>query len=292
MIQGHCLCGDIQWEHAGKPLLMSSCHCSVCRKTLGSAFTMEVVAGSEGYRLVRGDERIRSYQTSPGFLRPFCSRCGSPLPIEAPGGNFIAMPAGCVEGDPGLRPSSHVFVASKAPWHEISDDLRRFDAYPANVDLPVVERPRSTKPREGAVRGSCHCGLVAYEIEGELGDILYCHCGRCRKAHGTAYASILLLAETQFRWLCGEDLVQRYKVPEAQRFTHCFCRTCGSSLPEVHPGQGVVAKIGTLDDDPGVRAGCHIFTGSKAVWDEISDELPQYEEYPTPRSPDGTDKRA
>ena len=92
--------------------------------------------------------------------------------------------------------------------------------------------------------------------------------------------------------MCGEDLVQRYKVPEAQRFTHCFCLTCGSRLPEVHPGQGVVARIGTLDDDPGVRARCHIFTGSKAVWDEIVDELPQYEEYPTSPSSDGTDKRA
>ncbi len=292
MIQGRCLCGDVRWEHAGKPLFMGSCHCGICRKTLGSAFTMEVIAKSEGYRLVRGDECIASYESSPGFHRPFCSRCGSPLPIEPPDGNFIVMPAGSLEGDPGLRPSMHVFVADKAAWDEITDDLQCFDAYPPNLGSPVVERTRSTEPREGAARGSCLCGRIAYEIDGELGDILYCHCGRCRMAHGTTYASILLIAETQFRWLRGEDLVQRYKVPEAVRFTHCFCRTCGSSLPEVHPGHGVVARIGTLDDDPGVRAGGHIFTGSKAVWDEIADELPQYEETPPPTPSHRTVKRA
>ena len=67
MIQGRCLCGDIQWEHAGKPLFMGSCHCSICRKTLGSAFTMEVIANSEGYQLTRGHERIASLRLDVNF---------------------------------------------------------------------------------------------------------------------------------------------------------------------------------------------------------------------------------
>jgi hypothetical protein len=28
------------------------------------------------------------------------------------------------------RPGAHIFVASKAPWHTITDDLPRFDEYP------------------------------------------------------------------------------------------------------------------------------------------------------------------
>ena len=36
--------------------------------------------------------------------------------------------------------------------------------------------------------GSCLCGDVRYEIQGELSDILVCHCENCRKHHGTAAA--------------------------------------------------------------------------------------------------------
>jgi hypothetical protein len=39
--------------------------------------------------------------------------------------------------------------------------------------------------------------------------------------------------------------------------------------------------IGILDDDPGGRPICHVFTGSKAPWFEITDALPQYEAFPT-----------
>jgi hypothetical protein len=182
-----------------------------------------------------------------------------------------------------VRLSAHIFVASKAPWHEITDELPRFDAYPPGMDNPVVERSRTTDARAGAVRGSCLCGGIAYEIEGELPLFLNCHCSRCRKARGTDYTSLLLVEESSFRWLRGEELVESYKLPEAWRFKHCFCRVCGSSLPEVHPGQ-VVVPAGTLDDDPGVGVSCHVFTGSKAPWCEITDDLPQFEEYPTDAS--------
>ena len=37
------------------------------------------------------------------------------------------VPAGGIDEDPGHRPIVHIFVKYKAPWHEISDDLPRFD---------------------------------------------------------------------------------------------------------------------------------------------------------------------
>jgi hypothetical protein len=38
--------------------------------------------------------------------------------------------------------------------------------------------------------------------------------------------------------------------------------------------------MGSLDDDPGLRPQAHIFVGSKAIWYEIADDLPQFAEYP------------
>ncbi|MEE8558515.1 MAG: GFA family protein [Myxococcota bacterium] len=281
MIRGSCLCGDVTWEYSGTPQFIGTCHCSMCRKTHGAASATVLGGTPDGLRVLAGEDGITTYLSSKGVKRPFCSRCGSPVPGEPEEGqSMMMMPAGCLDDDPGIRLSAHIFVASKAPWHEITGQAPRFDAYPPGVGGAVVERTRSTEPREGAVRGSCLCGDLAYEIEGDLPLFLNCHCSRCRKARGTEYASLLLIEAKQFRWLRGQEGLESYKVPGALRFKHCFCRVCGSSLPEVHPQQ-VVVPAGTLDDDPGTRPGCHIFTGSKASWFEITDELPQYEEYPT-----------
>jgi hypothetical protein len=250
----------------------------MCRKVHGAAFATYVGASGEGFRWIQGNKRVRRYESSRGFHRSFCSRCGSVVAGDATEGR-VFMPAGCLDDDPGTRPLAHIFVASKAPWHEISDDLPRFEAYPPGFGQPVLEGPPEPAGREGVVRGSCLCSGVAYEIEGALEVIRNCHCSRCRKARSAAHASNLFPDPTRFRWIGGEELVESFKLPEAERFTSCFCGLCGSSLPRV--GQGyIVVPAGTLDDDPGVREGLHIFCGSKAPWYEITDALPQFDEYP------------
>jgi hypothetical protein len=174
---------------------------------------------------------------------------------------------------------AHVFAASKAPWHEITDDLPRFDAFPPDYGPAPVDRPPLPPGPEGTIRGSCLCSGVAYEIDGPIQEIRNCHCSRCRKARGAAHASNLFVEPERFRWIRGKDLLESFHVPEAKRFRSCFCRVCGSSLPRTGL-EYVVVPAGTLDDDPGVREKAHIFCGSKAPWYEITDDLPQFEAYP------------
>ena len=50
--------------------------------------------------------------------------------------------------------------------------------------------------------------------------------------------------------------------------------------------QGVTICMGSFYDDPGVRPSGHIFVGSKATWDEITDDLPQADEWPDGFGPD------
>ena len=127
-----------------------------------------------------------------------------------------------------------------------------------------------------ALSGSCLCGSVRYEVAGSLRFLGNCHCSRCRKAHGAAFATWGILDPDQFRWTSGAEFVQGYESsPGRQR---CFCRNCGSPLVSTHDGVVGEVAAGTLDGDPGVRPREHIFVGSKAPWFEIADGLPRYEE--------------
>ncbi len=282
MIAGRCLCGAVAYQAEGPFEVMAHCHCSICRKLHGAPFATSVLAPAAGFRLLRGSERIARYESSPGLFRGFCSVCGSVVPVPAPGAPFVPVPAGCLDGDPGLRPSAHVFTGSKAPWHEITDDLLQHQEYPPSWNAPVFHSTRpSPAETPGALGGSCQCGDVTFEITGALDGIKNCHCSRCRRAASAAHDSIAGVAGADFRWLGGRQLVRVWKLPEAKRYWVSFCARCGSLVPgQVEGRDGVGIPASSLDDDPGLRQTHHIFCGSKAPWHEITDGLPQFDEYP------------
>ncbi|MCZ6784961.1 MAG: GFA family protein [Proteobacteria bacterium] len=279
-IRGSCLCGDLAWEAEGPLQLEHHCHCSRCRKAHGTPFATFGGVPAQGFRWLRGADGIRRYESSPDNHRPFCGRCGSSVPGE-PSDGRVGMPLGGLDGDPPVRVLAHIFAASKAPWYEISDELPCFDAYPPGFDLPVLAEPERPAPATGRIGGSCLCGGVAFEVELPFRIMRSCHCQRCRKARSAAHATNLLTDPHRFGWTRGAELVDSYKVPEAERFTQSFCRTCGSPMPRVFEARGyVVVPAGSLDGDPGTRVQEHIFVGSKAPWFEIRDGVAQYDESP------------
>ena len=132
--------------------------------------------------------------------------------------------------------------------------------------------------------GSCLCGSVRYVLTGNLGIFQYCHCSRCRKFTGGAFAANLLVAPEDFRWLEGEHLVGVYALPEAKHFGTAFCRSCGSSMPWLaQTGKAVVVPAGSLDEDPGIRPIQNIYCGSRACWYVEPSELPQHDALPSRR---------
>jgi hypothetical protein len=133
---------------------------------------------------------------------------------------------------------------------------------------------------EVKLAGSCLCGSIAYEIEGDVLQFNHCHCERCRKSSGTGHASNIILKLTSLKWTAGEDLLKLYTLPEAKRFANNFCRECGSCMPRVTPdGSIAVVPAGTLDNDPGVRPERRIFQGSRADWSCAAEDLPSFERY-------------
>jgi len=127
-------------------------------------------------------------------------------------------------------------------------------------------------------KGSCLCGAVRFEIEGEIETVLKCHCQKCRKASGTAFGTNAPIQSSAFRLVDGADALASYQsTPDLARY---FCRNCGSpiysqrtSTPELKR-----LRVGSLDTPLKARPSAHIYVGSKAEWDEILDTLPQHAE--------------
>jgi hypothetical protein len=269
----------VSWQIDGAVEWMSHCHCSICRKTHGVAFATYLSAPAGGFHL-DGLEHVVRFESSPGFFRCFCGRCGSVVPGDAMDGRVFA-PAGNFDGDPGVLPLAHIFVAANPPWYEISDALARFDGWPPGIDAPVVP-DRARAAVAAPIHGSCQCGAVAFESAATPLVCRHCHCTRCRKARSAAHASNLVVPIDGFRFTRGEDRLGSYRVPEAQFFSQVFCRSCGSPMPRVDTSRSIVViAMGTLDADPGVRPRNHIFVASKAPWFEITDALPQFAEQQT-----------
>ena len=128
-LSGGCLCGAVRYEIAGELTRASHCHCSMCRKQHGAAFGSYAAVGRADFRWVSGESEIARFEATPGIARGFCRRCGSTLFWDADDAQGFGVALGTVDGDPGVRPSLHIFVGSKAPWFEITDDLPQFDGH-------------------------------------------------------------------------------------------------------------------------------------------------------------------
>jgi hypothetical protein len=129
MVRGGCLCGAIRFEADSVPLI-SNCHCSKCRKAVGSAFRATACVPLAQFRVLRGEDQIQVYQPSgPGYSNAFCRRCGSNAPWVVEERQLALIPAGLLEDDPGVRPALHMFVGSKAPWWEITDAAPQFEEW-------------------------------------------------------------------------------------------------------------------------------------------------------------------
>ena len=131
------------------------------------------------------------------------------------------------------------------------------------------------------VTGSCLCGSVKFEVKPPFADFRYCHCGRCRKASGSAHAANAFVPQGQFAWSAGEALIRRFDLPGAKRFAVWFCSQCGSRVPHKIPDRDVVlVPAGLLENDPGLRPKNSIFWGSKAPWYVEPQEMPKFAERP------------
>ena len=143
-LHGSCLCQGVRFTLDSPPLFINHCHCSLCRKLSGSAFGSFLHADGRGLRWLQGQDLVRSYESSPGNWRAFCTRCGSLMPVLEDEGCHAIVPAGSLDEDPGLRPLVHIHCASRAPWYALPEDgLPRFEAFPPPDFWPADPGPEA-----------------------------------------------------------------------------------------------------------------------------------------------------
>ena len=123
MLNGSCLCQAVAYEAAGFAGPIGHCHCRTCRKAHSAAFSTTGRVERAGFRWTRGADQLRSYESSPGKLRHFCSVCGSQLMAEWVGQPTVILRLGCLDTEIEERPRGHIWTSQKASWFEIGDDL-------------------------------------------------------------------------------------------------------------------------------------------------------------------------
>ena len=129
--------------------------------------------------------------------------------------------------------------------------------------------------------GSCLCGEVRFEIEGEFECFYLCHCEYCRKDTGSAHAANLFSSTAALKWVSGENKVRQFNLP-ATRHSKCFCNTCGSALPMMQMSdQLLVVPAGSLNSEVLIRPNAHIFVSSKACWDDALEKVPTVDRFPS-----------
>ena len=127
-----------------------------------------------------------------------------------------------------------------------------------------------------SVKGSCECQGVVFELTGELRDVVFCHCSQCRKTSGHYWAAtqvskgnLNLIKATSLSWYDSSDKARRG-----------FCSVCGSSMFYERKGiDKISVSAGSLEIPTTLDRMRHIYVASKGDYYDISDDLPQFEEY-------------
>lgn len=143
-VSGSCLCGAIGFKLHLPALVINNCHCTRCRKASGAAFGSYLHTYKDRFEWTNKNADIINFKPTEGDPRPFCSKCGSRVPlIEAEGG--VIIPAGTLDGDPEIRPYLNIYVGSKACWFSVSDDLPKFDEEPHQEFWEPIEKAYKEK---------------------------------------------------------------------------------------------------------------------------------------------------
>ncbi len=131
-VRGSCGCRAVTFRMIEPPLDARNCHCGRCRKGRSAAYAANLFVTLGGLVYTHGQDRIVEYKVPAAdrFTQAFCSICGSAMPVTYRDRGVSVVPMGAFDDDPGIRPRSHIFVGSKAPWFEITDDLPQFAGYP------------------------------------------------------------------------------------------------------------------------------------------------------------------
>ena len=130
MYQGSCLCGGIRFTLNGPISSIIHCHCSLCRKSSGTAYATNGFINRQDLTITQGQELLNAFELRPGKARHFCRNCASPIySSNQQDPERLRLRLGILDSDIEERPLSHNFVTSSANWDDLDADLPRYEAH-------------------------------------------------------------------------------------------------------------------------------------------------------------------
>ena len=136
-LRATCLCGQITFQIEDAFAIAGYCHCTECQKFSGSGCSVWGRIEAEKVAITAGEELIEHYHKNETGRVAFCRRCGSSLYNRQQDGPFINIRFGILDDAPSVRPSLHVYYASRAAWDEAADSLPKFDTIPGGQPSPA-----------------------------------------------------------------------------------------------------------------------------------------------------------
>lgn len=128
-LSGSCLCRRLEYRVADAFEYAVNCHCSNCRRLTGAAFKPLAGIRLEKLSLAQGEDDVLRFGEGAAY-NVSCRTCGSFLYAVVRDGAYAHVAMGTLIDTPSIRPSAHIFVGSKAPWFDITDDLPQYEAFP------------------------------------------------------------------------------------------------------------------------------------------------------------------
>lgn len=124
---GNCLCGGVSFQIEGELRPIQVCHCQQCRKAQGGPFATVIPVATSDFRLVAGEQLLKSYESSPGKERVFCGQCGSPLFSRRQAlPNVVRLRAGLINEPLNVGLAWHAYTGSKCNWWPINDEAPQY----------------------------------------------------------------------------------------------------------------------------------------------------------------------
>ena len=130
MYQGSCLCKKVAIQIDGPIDSIIHCHCSLCRKSSGTAFATNGFINRADFKVTKGQDNLTAFEFKPRRIRHFCSACGSPVYSEnLDDMQRLRLRLGILDSAIIERPISHNFCSSKASWEDFTVQLPHYDGF-------------------------------------------------------------------------------------------------------------------------------------------------------------------
>jgi len=103
--------------------MFGHCHCRTCRKAHSAAFSTVMTVPESVFKWEQGEKKLSSFESSPGKIRYFCSKCGSQLIANRPSTDTVLVRVGSIDTELSEKPRGHIWCSDGASWYDPEDKL-------------------------------------------------------------------------------------------------------------------------------------------------------------------------